>query len=57
MEGVSVSPPLKDPTRDVEDSWCLIMTPGGAGVSEGNNNGLCAWALAESVGKYDMRFG
>ncbi|KAF9073206.1 ribonuclease P 40kDa subunit-domain-containing protein [Rhodocollybia butyracea] len=52
---MNVIPPLRDPTREVEDSWCLIMTSGHVGEKEGENS--CAWVLAESVGKHDARFG
>ncbi|KIK56341.1 hypothetical protein GYMLUDRAFT_87283 [Collybiopsis luxurians FD-317 M1] len=55
---LNVPPPLRDPTREVEDSWCLIMT-GRTGEEEERDNTEkgCVWALAESVGKYDTRFG
>ncbi|KAJ3876178.1 ribonuclease P 40kDa subunit-domain-containing protein [Lentinula edodes] len=53
-----VRPPLRDPTRDVEDSWCLIATAPQHGASlDAHNAKECAWVLAESVGKHDSRLG
>ncbi|KAE9385123.1 hypothetical protein BT96DRAFT_928942, partial [Gymnopus androsaceus JB14] len=54
--GTNVAPPLRDPTREVEDSWCLIMTTSGCSEAEGSKK-MCTWALAESVGKHDTRLG
>ncbi|KAJ3848625.1 ribonuclease P 40kDa subunit-domain-containing protein, partial [Lentinula lateritia] len=56
--GMEVRPPLRDPTRDVEDSWCLIATASQQGASlDVDNAEKCAWVLAESVGKHDSRLG
>ncbi|KAH7867813.1 ribonuclease P 40kDa subunit-domain-containing protein [Lentinula edodes] len=56
--GTDVRPPLRDPTRDVEDSWCLIATAPQHGASlDAHNAKECAWVLAESVGKHDSRLG
>ncbi|KAJ4469178.1 hypothetical protein C8R41DRAFT_925210 [Lentinula lateritia] len=53
-----VRPPLRDPTRDVEDSWCLIATAPQHGASlDVHNAKKCAWVIAESVGKHDSRLG
>ncbi|KAL0580483.1 hypothetical protein V5O48_001553 [Marasmius crinis-equi] len=42
--------PIRDPTMDEEDSWCLVLTPGEETTGS-------RWILAESVGKHDARWG
>ncbi|KAJ8095342.1 hypothetical protein PM082_010565 [Marasmius tenuissimus] len=42
--------PVRDPTMDDEDSWCLVVTAGDATTA-------LRWMLAESVGKHDARWG
>ncbi|KAJ3800006.1 ribonuclease P 40kDa subunit-domain-containing protein [Lentinula aff. detonsa] len=48
-----VTPPLRDPTKEVEDSWCLIATASLQKESPRTVNGkkMCAWVLAEYGGK------
>ncbi|KAJ3993878.1 ribonuclease P 40kDa subunit-domain-containing protein [Lentinula boryana] len=50
---VGVTPPLRDLTKEVEDSWCLIATASLHKESLRTVNGekLCAWVLAEYGGK------
>ncbi|KAK1235148.1 3-hydroxy-3-methylglutaryl coenzyme A synthase [Marasmius sp. AFHP31] len=42
--------PVRDPTKDDEDSWCLVVTAGDATTA-------LRWMLAESVGSHDTRWG
>ncbi|KAJ4475003.1 ribonuclease P 40kDa subunit-domain-containing protein [Lentinula aciculospora] len=54
-QATDVTPPLRDPTREVEDSWCLVVTVRQGESTDGQEK--CAWVLAESVGKHDSRLG
>jgi len=42
--------PVRLPRRDGEDTWCLLAVPG-------DSSPLEEWALVESLGQYDARWG
>lgn len=44
--------PVRMPREDAEDTWCLILTP-----SRGSGEAQAQWVMAESVGKWDTRWG
>ncbi|KZP19356.1 hypothetical protein FIBSPDRAFT_862773 [Athelia psychrophila] len=57
----SRDPPLRLPRDDAEDTWSLLLACGqvvgsGSGM-EGDAAGEVRWALAESIGQWDSRWG
>ncbi|KAG7093725.1 hypothetical protein E1B28_007377 [Marasmius oreades] len=47
--------PIRDPSKDEEDTWCLVVTSGSSARQRREEPGC--WLLAESAGKHDKRWG
>ncbi|ESK96471.1 ribonuclease p protein subunit [Moniliophthora roreri MCA 2997] len=59
LSSTAEATPIRDPTRNSEDTWCLIITEkdvGSTSTVQGATRG-CSWMLAESIGKHDARWG
>lgn len=49
--------PLRVPRNDAEDTWCLFLVPQPSGPTDTEEKNTGNWAIAESIGKWDMRWG
>lgn len=49
-----LSTPMRLPRPDSEDTWTLLASS--HGVASGSES-MCRWVLAESIGKWDSRWG
>jgi ribonuclease P/MRP protein subunit RPP40 len=64
--GTGREAPLRVPRKAAEHCWSLILIPGSSTVGDegkvmmqgqDNETGQGSWAMAETVGKWDMRWG